>query len=133
MRGVSLLLAVAALASCTTAPEQATRTPEGQREFARLTAGKVMGPPQQCVHSFETRDMVPIDDSTLAYRNGSRVYIAQMKGICTGLGRNSIMVVRHVGNSDTCNGDIAEMVDSGSRMMTGSCAFGEFIPYAPPR
>lgn len=134
MRGVALLIALGALASCTTAPEQTTRTPEGQQEFARLVAGKVPGAPVQCLSSYNMNDMVVIDESTVAYRLGSnRVYVNHLQGTCNGLGRNAIMVTKSLAGSDNCRGDIVTMVDQSSHMMTGSCAFGDFIPYTRPR
>lgn len=135
MRAIACLIGLGVLASCTTAPEQVTRTPEGQRQYEQLIAGKVAGPPVQCLQTYETRDMVPIDDSTVAYRQGgSRVIIAHLQSPCAGLGRGAaIMVTRDIGGSGNCRGDIIEMVDSSSRMTTGSCTFGEFIPYSRPR
>ena len=133
MRGIVLLVSLGALASCTTGPDQVTRTPEGQRQYEQLIAGKVAGPPVHCLQSFNMQDMVPIDESTVAYRNGSRVYINHMQGACGGLGRNAIMVTQSLGGSQSCSGDIVRMIDQSSHMMSGSCAFGEFIPYTLPR
>jgi hypothetical protein len=134
MRGIALLVGFGALAACTMGPEQATRTPEGQRQFEQLVAGKVPGPPVHCLPSFDMNDMVIIDESTVAYRlGGNRVYINNMQGTCNGLGRNATMVTQTIGNTDTCRGDIARMIDQGSRMMSGSCAFGDFVPYTRPR
>lgn len=134
MRGVALLVTLGALASCTTAPEPVTRTPQAQQEFEHLVAGKVPGAPVQCLASYEMNDMVVIDESTVAYRlGGNRVYVNHLQGACNGLGRNAIMVTKSVGGSDSCRGDIVTMVDQSSHMMTGSCAFGEFIPYTRPR
>lgn len=130
MRGVALLVGLGTLASCTTAPEPVTRSPEGQRQFEQLVAGKVAGAPVQCLPSYNMNDMVVIDESTVAYRlGGNRVYVNHLQGACNGLGRNAIMVTKSVGGSDSCRGDIVTMVDQSSRMLTGSCAFGDFIPY----
>ena len=133
MRGIALLIGLGTLASCTTGPEQVTRTPEGQRQYEQLIAGKVAGPPVHCLQSYDMNDMVVIDEGTVAYRLGSRVYVNHLEGTCNGLGRNAIMVTRNIGGSGNCAGDIVRMVDAGSRMMTGSCSFGEFIPYSRPR
>jgi hypothetical protein len=134
MRGVALLVTLGALASCTTAPEQATRTPQGQQEYERLVAGKVPGAPVQCLPSYNMNDMVVIDESTVAYRlGGNRVYVNHLQGACNGLGRNAIMVTKSLAGSESCRGDIVTMVDQSSHMLTGSCAFGDFIPYTRPR
>jgi hypothetical protein len=134
MRGIALLVSLGALASCTTAPDPVTRSPDRQMEYERLIAGKVAGPPVKCLRSPDTNDMVTIDENTVAYRLGrNRVYINHMQGTCGGLGRGSIMVTRSFGNAELCQGDIAQMVDQISHMTTGSCVFGDFIPYARPR
>lgn len=134
MRGFALVIGLGTLAACSTGPVQATRTPQGQRQFEQLVAGKVPGPPVNCLQSYDMNDMVVIDESTVAYRlGGSRVYINHLQGVCNGLGRNAIMVTRSLGPTGTCAGDIVQMVDQGSRMTTGGCAMGEFIPYTRPR
>lgn len=132
MRGVGLLVALGVLASCSTAPGPMTRSPQAQREYDQLIAGKVAGPARTCLPSFNANDMVIIDEQTIAYRQGSgRVYINHMRGPCSGLGGNTTLVTRTFG-TETCSGDIARVVDVPSRMTVGSCAFGDFIPYASP-
>lgn len=136
MRNLPLVLVAAvAAASCSTAPEQLTRSAEGQREYEQLVAGKVAGPPQACLASFNSRDMVVIDEQTIAYRNGGgRVFINHLRGPCSNLGRNTALITRSFGSDETCSGDIAQVADlTGSGMVVGSCSFGEFIPYTAPR
>jgi hypothetical protein len=134
VRAVLLLLAGAALASCSTGPAQPTRSAEGQRQFEQLVAGKVAGAPVQCLQSYNQNDMVVIDEQTIAYRQGSsRVFINHLEHGCPGLGSGStVLVTRSFGTNATCRGDIAQVVDTSSRMMVGSCVFGDFIPYAKP-
>lgn len=133
MRGIALLVIFGALAACTTAPPPMERTAAKQQEYEQLIAGKVAGPPMHCLQSYEMNDMVTIDESTIAYRStGSRVFVNHMQGTCGGASGNFVMVTRTVG-SQTCRGDIAEMVDPFSHMTTGSCVFGDFIPYTKPR
>jgi len=128
----AVLVAVAALASCSTAPPQPTRSADGQREFEQLVAGKVAGAPIKCLPSYDQNDMIVIDEQTIAYRQGRRrVLINHMNGGCPGLGRASTaLVTRSFGPSETCRGDIARVIDTGSRMMVGSCVFGDFVPYS---
>jgi hypothetical protein len=35
--------------------------------------------------------------------------------------------------SSLCSGDIAQVVETGSGMIVGSCVIGEFQPYSRPR
>jgi hypothetical protein len=134
-RAMALLLAGATLSSCSTAPPQVTRTAEGQRQFEQLIAGKVAGAPQNCLRSFAQDDMIVIDESTIAYRQGSgRVYVNHLQHVCPGLGSGSTaLVTRRFGTAETCRGDFAQVLDTGSHMIVGSCVFGDFIPYTKPR
>jgi hypothetical protein len=129
MRSIPLLLIGAALASCTTAPPQPTRTAQGQADYELLLAGKVAGNPISCLPSYRADDMIRIDDQTIAFRDGSsRVYVAHMRGACSNLtSGNNALVTKSFG-SGLCSGDIARVVDT-NHITVGSCAFGDFIPY----
>lgn len=134
MRGISLLIASAALASCTTAPPPQARSVQGEQEFQRLLAGKVARPPTSCMQTYQANDMRVIDENTIAFRQGSnRVYVAHMRGPCSNLDRPGYaLVTKEFGSAQLCNGDIAQVVDTSSRMTVGSCVFGDFTPYYRP-
>jgi hypothetical protein len=132
MSRVSLVLAGAALAaltSCTTAPPE----PSGARADARLQqllAGKVAGPPVDCLPSFNTSNMTVIDESTIAYRRSpTEVYVTHMNGPCTDLGNPSFALLTRQFATNTCSGDIAQVIDTSTHMSVGSCVFGKFTPY----
>jgi hypothetical protein len=131
MRGISLLLIGAALASCATAPPQPTRTAKAQQQYDQLLAGKVAGAPQSCLAPYRSNDMVKIDDNTIAFKDGtSRVYINHMQGGCSNLsGGPYALVTKSFGGSGLCRGDIAQVVDTLNHMAVGSCVFGDFVPY----
>ena len=134
MRGISLLLLGAILSSCATAPPQPMRTAAKQHQFEQLLAGKVAGPPVSCLPTFRQDDMVVIDDSTVAFRQGSsRVYVNHMQGGCNNLGGNYALVTRTFGGSQLCRGDIGQVVDLTNKFTVGSCVFGDFVPYTRPR
>lgn len=133
MRLISILVAGAALSSCADVPPAPTRTPERQQEYERLIAGKVALAPMTCLPAMSGNDMVRIDDETIAFRDGRRVYVSHMRGACNGIasGMNTL-VTRETTGPGPCAGDIARVVDMSARMTVGSCAWGEFIPYVPP-
>jgi len=135
MRGISIVLAGAALASCTAVPPAPTRSAENQRDYVLALQGKVPLPPISCLQSYRAGDMKTIDDSTILFRQGSsRVWVAHMEGPCTGLGSGHYALVTHqYGGQGLCRGDIAQVVDTLSHMSVGSCVFGDFIPYVRPR
>jgi len=135
MRVISVLIAGAVLASCTTGPGPApTRTAEKQREYQALLIGKVPQTPISCLPHYRSGDMRTIDEETILFRDGSRrVYVAHMQGGCSGLGRGSTaLVTRQFGSADLCRGDIAQVVDTLNRFPIGSCVFGDFVPYVTP-
>ena len=135
MRVISVLMAGAVLASCTTGPGPApTRTAEKQREYQSLLMGKVAQAPVSCLPHYRSGDMRRIDEGTILFRDGShRVYVNHMQGPCNGLDRGSTaLLTRQHGTADLCRGDIAEVVDTLNRFPIGSCVFGDFVPYVTP-
>ena len=64
MRNVSLLLvAVAAVAGCTTAPQPMAHSAEADAKLDRLLAGRQAGPAVDCVSTYRANDMIRIDDA----------------------------------------------------------------------
>jgi hypothetical protein len=137
MRGILALLIGATLASCSTAPPQpVTRSAQGQRDFERLTAGKVAGPAIACIPSYAINDQTIIDGRTIAFRSGggATVYIAHLSEGCELAGRGTYALVsRKFGSADTCRGDIEQVVDTVNHINVGSCVVGDITPYTTPR
>lgn len=134
MRGIALLLAGAALASCAAAP-QAGRSAEAESHFQKLIAGKVAGPAVSCLPSYRTSQMVVIDDQTVAFRDGSRrVWVTDLRQGCSNLGSGFYtLVTNRYGGTGLCRGDLAQVADLTSGMTVGSCSFGDFVPYVNAR
>ena len=131
MRRMPLFILAAALAGCTTAPPPASRTAEGQEKLTKLLAGKVAGQPTECLPSFRQNDMVVIDESTIAFREGAgRVYVNRVIGACNGVGHSGYaLVTNSFGGGRLCRGDIARVMDVQNGTTIGSCALGDFVPY----
>lgn len=130
----AILAGTLGLAACATAPEPRERSPEAQAHLAKLLDGKTAGTPQSCLSSFRTQDMTVIDERTIIYRDGSnRVWRNDMVGPCSGLGRpGTAIVTRQVSGGTICRGEIAQIIDTAGGFTTGSCAFGDFVPYTGP-
>ena len=134
MRGISLLLIGLALTSCAAVSPGPERSAAKQRQLDELLAGKVPAPPQSCLPSYRSNDMVVIDEHTIAFRDGSnRTYVTNMRGGCNGLGGTNTLVTRTYGTAELCRGDIGQVVDLMNHFTVGSCVFGDFIPYTRPR
>ena len=121
-----------ALGSCTAVPpaETAAIAAQQQAKLAELTAGKVAGAPISCLPTYRQRDMVIIDDNTIAFREGrNRVYVNHLNGGCNNLGYAHHTLVTHTITGQLCRGDIAQVVDLPNRITIGSCVIGDFVPY----
>ena len=131
MRGLIFILMASAVTACTTAPQQApVRSVKAEEHLNKLLAGKAAGEPLSCLPSWQSNDMVVVDDNTVVFRdNANRVYVNNFRDGCSNLGSGSYtLVTRRVGGS-LCSGEIAQVVDLQSGMTVGACSFGEFVPY----
>lgn len=129
MRGITLLLAGAVLSSCAAAP-QPGRSAQAESHFQQLLAGKVAGRSAACLPSYRARDMVVIDDQTIAFRDGGRrVWVTNLSNSCNNLGSGHYALVTRNFSSNLCRGDIAEVADLSTGMTVGSCVLGDFTPY----
>jgi hypothetical protein len=132
MRVISVLMAGAVLASCTTGPQPPPmRTADKQAEYQRLLVGKVPQPAVSCLPHYRSGDMRTIDDETILFKDGThRTYVAHMQGGCNGLANGHYALVTHqYGSPDLCRGDIARVVDIQNGFTIGSCVWGDFVPY----
>ena len=133
MRITSLALPVllAATAACTPTPrEQAQIDQRAVRQQQRLQAalaGRTPGPPTNCIADFGQKQVTSYG-ATFVYRvaNGT-LYRTETNGGCGDLERN--ILVTRTPSTQLCRGDIATTIDSASRFPSGSCSFGEFVPY----
>lgn len=134
LRPATLLAVGGALvvASCSTASSQEARTPQANKELADALAGYVAGPPQRCIPTYRADRVQVIDAWTVLYRDGRTIYVQNPRGGCPGLGRGETLVTRQIGPAELCDGDLIHTVDLITRMRSGSCTFGPFIPYRKP-
>lgn len=134
MRVVACLALATALASCTTAPPRAYPDARSQQELQRLLAGKTMGAPINCLPSYNSNDMQVIDGGNVAFKLGSRkVYLMHLTPGCELLGNGGYaLLTQSFGGMGMCQGDIARVIDTTSRMTVGSCGIERIVPYAAP-
>jgi hypothetical protein len=124
-----VLASAAAVAGCATAPQE-QRTAGAEQQLQRLLTGKVPAAARTCLPYRTSSDMVVIDNDTVLFRDGRRVWRSEMRGPCMGLGSGQYTIVtRNFGGTGPCGGDIAQMVDLSSGTTAGSCVWGDFVPY----
>lgn len=131
MRSPLVIAIASVLAGCSTAVEPPTRSAQAEERLQALLAGKVAGPPMACLPSSRGNNMVTIDDNTIAFRAGSRVYVNSMSSGCSNLSGPYALVIRNPVGS-LCRGDIAEVADLATGARVGGCVLGDFVPYAKP-
>ena len=94
------------------------------KALAGLTPGKAMN----CIDPRRINDTQRIGDKILYKASRREVYVNDTGGGCSGL-RNGDAIVTKSYNGQFCRGDIVRTVDLGAHMPSGSCTFGDFVPY----
>jgi hypothetical protein len=132
------LLTLAALAGCSTTPREAEQAAEAaaatEDRLAVALAGLTPGPPQACLEPFATRRNASVKGygSTLVYTISRNLKYVTVAPGCEGVGRREDILITSTPIGRNCSGDIVQTVDRTSRFPTGSCAFGQFVPYRRP-
>jgi hypothetical protein len=130
MRGSSVLLLGATLASSAAPPPDPVQSAQIDRQFQYFIAGRSAGPAVSCMPTFNTNDMVVLNDHTVGFKSGGTVYVAHMQGDCNNLGTPGYaLVTRQPTGNRLCSGEIATVVDVHNNFTVGSCSFDEFTPY----
>jgi len=137
MVAVRLLVATPAMAlivACAAQPMGSDRDPRGEARLAQALAGKVAGRPISCLPHYRTNEMEVIDRDTILYRNGRTSFVQHTNGYCYPNGsRGGYALVTHqYGSLGLCRGTIGQVLETSSRIFSGSCSFNDFIPYRTP-
>jgi hypothetical protein len=129
MRGIPILIAGAAFVTCTASAEQ-PMSPKAQATYDRLLAGRVAGAAMTCLPTLSANDMTVVDDNTIVFRNGSRLYVNHPEGGCSQLSQgHTAILTSQYGQTGPCRGDVLHVEDTLSHMEVGSCVYGDFTPY----
>ncbi|AYJ86303.1 hypothetical protein D3Y57_10435 [Sphingomonas paeninsulae] len=118
----AILLAASACATTVAARDEGPDT-----AFAKAIAGKIAGKPRSCISVTDTRDSTTFRNA-IVYRVNSKLSYVNDLGKCPFL-RSDYILVTNVRGSQICRGEIVNMVDRGSGFPSGSCSYGDFIPY----
>lgn len=133
MRLILPITAAVAAASCTMAPPPAPApmSPAASARLSELLAGRVPGPPQTCLPNWRANQMIVIDDNTILYRESpGRIWMMKPQGgPCDRLGSFTYALVTRTMAPQLCQGDIAQVMDTTTNTMVGSCVIGQFVPY----
>jgi len=128
-RALALLLAAVVSAYAASAASE-PRSTKAEAQLQSWLGGKVAGPPVDCLPSFQPDDMVVIDNKTILFKGyHDVVYRNDPPGGCSPMGTGGYSLVTRSTSSRLCRGDIAQVVDLRSGVISGSCAMGSFVPY----
>jgi hypothetical protein len=128
MRSLTLVPAVAAIAvgSCAQQPQ-----PPGAA-LAQTLAGRVPGPPQECISEFGPDHPYAIDAQTIAYGSGRTIYINRLAGPCPGVDPVNTLITETYGG-EYCRGDHIRGKEIGSIIPGPVCILQNWVPYRLPR
>lgn len=124
----SLILAAALVAT----PGLAARRDAPDVQLQKLLAGRVAGPPVDCISLFGVTSSQIIDGKAIVYRSGSRLYVNEPRSGANTLDDDDILVTRTFG-SQLCSIDSVRLVDRTSRFPRGFVLLGKFVPYTKPK
>jgi hypothetical protein len=93
---------------------------------------KATGKARHCITRMPQVSAVPVGDSVIMFRAGSRWYRNDLRTRCPSLSDDRILVFRTQG-SQYCALDQFDVVEPVGRMSFGACALGEFTPVEVPR
>lgn len=132
---IFLLPAIILTAGCTQTQADveraAVRDADVQAKLDKQLAGLVPGKPETCISQFPQKQSSGYGDTILYRVNNGLVYRSDTNGGCSGIARGDVLVTR-TPSGQLCRGDIAQTFDQQSRFPTGSCSFGDFVPYRKP-
>jgi hypothetical protein len=116
------------IAACATAAD----TSKPNRELDRALAGRTAGPPVDCIDPSFSHGQQIIDDRTLLYKSGRRVWRNDLEAPCPGLRPQAILIVEMHG-SQLCRNDLIRATEPGDVIPGPQCRLGKFTPYDKPR
>ena len=108
------------------------RSTKAERQLQNWIGGKVAGAPVDCLTAFRPDDMVIIDNQTILFKgNHDVVYRNDPPGGCAPMKGGGYSLVTRSTTNRLCRGEIAQVVDLRTGVISGSCAMGSFTPYHP--
>ncbi len=107
---------------------RAKQEAKDQAALTKALAGYTPGKAVSCIQSFRVRDTQRVGDTILYKVSSHQLYRTDTGGGCFGL-RNGDALITKSFSGDFCRGDIVHTADLVSHIDTGSCTFGDFVPY----
>ena len=92
-------------------------------------AGRIAGPPQQCINPSSTTNAAIADEGMVVWReSGRRWWVARPIGPCPSLRPMNTLIIERWG-SQLCRNDRFRVLTPGQAIASAPCRFGDFVPY----
>lgn len=128
MRATLCLIGAVLMAG--TFPAQAAKPAEVR--LAKALEGRQAGKPVDCIPLHQIQSTEIFERTAILYRVGSKLYLNRPTSGVNFLDRNDVLVT-DTHSSNLCSIDIVRLLDSSSRMQSGSLGLGKFVPYTKPK
>ncbi|MBA3879019.1 MAG: hypothetical protein C0500_04820 [Sphingobium sp.] len=127
-----MLIPLLLVVSCAETPRQqaaiADRKAANEIEVAKLLQGYTPGAPVNCLPQTNGQYNTKGVGDTLLYSNGRRVIYRNDTSGCAGVARGDVLLTLNY-EGRLCRGQIATTFDPITRVQTGGCSLGDFVPY----
>lgn len=133
---VAVAFVVALFLAGASTPSDPSHSPEAQAKLDKLLKGRVAGEEKACIPVDSTKSAIAIDESTIAFRDGPRVWVNNLKAGngCSMIGHPYAMEteshVRQVCSGTTIN--VVDLSEAGGGAAVGACTLGDFVLYTKP-
>lgn len=106
-----------------------TMVASDSKALDKALAGRAAGKPETCLSTNRIENPQVIDDRTVLYRDGSRIWRNDLPDACPGL-HDDVIVVNEVFGGQVCRGDLFYTLDrSGLGIPGPRCRLGAFVPW----
>ena len=125
------LLAASFIALALAGASSPQHSPGAQEKLDKELEGRIAGETRHCIPVEKTRHPIGIDDTTMLFRDGPRIWETRLSGSfqCGQISSQSD-VATESGANRICAGDKLVFFDNGNP--GGACYLGEFTPYTKP-
>ncbi|WP_159982734.1 MULTISPECIES: hypothetical protein [unclassified Novosphingobium] len=100
-------------------------------QIAKITAGRTAGAQTDCIRQMSISSSQIVDGTAIVYRmNDGTIYVNRPSSGASALRRDNVLVT-DTHSDQLCSIDIVRLLDSGTRMQSGTVGLGPFVPYRP--
>ena len=129
---MTLKLSVLALVLVAAGATATDSNSASNKDLDKALAGRVAGAPTDCIDQTFTENPQIIDERTILYRSGRRVYVNTLEHACPSLDWDKVLIVELHG-SQICRHDHFRVLARGTTIPGPTCLFSKFVPYDKPK